>query len=248
MNLELLKLRRTHIMWLGAALSLGIVLFASMNLFAAGQIDSFVTEPAAAWSGQLVAVAMSLAFLTPLQMALVASRAVDNEHASGGWLLNAVAGVRKGSLLRSKLRVVAPLVVVLKLLEFGMCIALPVLLGAPLPNASTATAWVAYGAAAMITSLAIASAMLLLAAITESQIGVLSLGVAGGFFGIASLLSPAWLAVMNPFGYFSVLLPYTFTDKGIVPTQPGWAAWCIYVVLLAAGFVAATRSLNRKEI
>lgn len=248
MNLELLKLRRTHILWLGAALSLGIVLFASMNLFSAGQVDSFVADPAIAWAGQLVAVAMPLAFLTPLQMALIASRAVDSEHASGGWLLNAVAGVRKGSLLRSKLRVVAPLVVVLKLLEFGVCIALPVLLGAPLPSTSTATAWAVYGATAIISSLAIASTMLLLAAITESQIGVLSLGVAGGFFGIASLLSPAWLAVLNPFGYFAVLLPYTFTDEGIVPTQSGWAAWCIYIVLLATGFVAATRWLNRKEI
>lgn len=248
MNVEILKLRRTHILLLGGALSLGIVLFASMNLFADGQVDTFVADPAGAWSGQLIGVAMSLAFLTPLQMALLASRAVDNEHASGGWLLNAVAGTRQGSLLRRKLRVLAPLVTALKLLEFGGCVAFPVMLGAPLPSGSTATAWMLYGFAAVVTSVALACAMLVLAAVSESQIGVLACGVVGGFCGIVSLLSPAWLAAINPFGYFAVLLPYTFADAGPVPAQPGWALWCVYVALLGAGFFASTRALNRKEI
>lgn len=248
MSIEFLKLRRTHISLLGGVLSLGIVLFACMSLFSDGQIDAFTAAPEAAWSGQLIAVAMSLAFLTPLQLALIASRAVDNEHASGGWLLNAVAGVRKGSLLRRKFRVVAPLIVTLKLMEFTACIALPVLLGAPLPSGSTAGAWAVYGVAAVVTSLAITSAMFVLAAVTESQVGVLAFGVAGGFLGITSLLSPVWLAEMNPFGYFAVLLPYTFANEGAVPTQPGWASWCVYVVLLATGFIAITRILDRKEI
>ena len=248
MNVEILKLRRTRILLLGGLLSLGIVLFASMNLFADGQVDTFVADPAGAWSGQLIGVAMALAFLTPLQVALLASRAVDNEHASGGWLLNAVAGTRQGSLLRRKLCVLAPLIAALKLLEFGGGIAFPVLLGAPMPSGSTAGAWALYALPAVITSVALASAMVLLAAVTESQIGVLACGVVGGFCGIVSLLSPAWLAAINPFGYFAVLLPYTFADAGPVPTQPGWALWCAYITLLGAGFYVATRALNGKEI
>lgn len=248
MSVELLKLRRTHVLLLGGALSLGIVLIASMNIFGADQIEQFTSDPHDSWASHLIGVAIALAFLTPLQAAIIASRTVDTEHANGGWLLNAVAGIRQGTLLRRKLRVVAPLVVALKLVEVGASAAVPAAMGAPLPAGSVATAWVAYGAAAVVTSLAITCIMLVLAAVTDSQIGVLTLGVVGGFLGIASLLSPAWLAAINPFGYFAVVLPYTFADDGIALTQPNWVLWVAYVICLAAAFAVATRHLNRKEI
>ena len=90
--------------------------------------------------------------------------------------------------------------------------------------------------------------MLFLAAIVDSQIVVLAVGVVGGFLGIAALLSPTWLAAVNPFGYFAVLTPFNFAESGVEAVQVHWPLWAGYLVLVSALFGAGTKALDRKEI
>ena len=56
------------------------------------------------------------------------------------------------------------------------------------------------------------------------------------------------MAAINPFGYFAMLTPFTFTDTGIAPTAPHWLAWGVFILAAAAVFLAATRMLDRKEL
>jgi len=248
MIVEIAKLRRTKVVLLGFLLSAGIVLFAGMNLFAGGRIDDFRADPGTNWAGHIVGYCIALAFLSPLQLAVIASRVADTENVSGGWRLNAIAGVPPGTLIVRKFVVAAVLVAVLKLVEFAAVLALPLLLGAPTPSSEMLATWVLFGLGALGTSLALLAVMLWLAAVTDSQIVVLAIGVVGGFLGIAALLSPAWLAAINPFGYFAMLTPFTFADTGIAPTAPHWLAWGIFILAAAAVFTAATRMLDRKEL
>ncbi len=245
---EIAKLRRTKVVLLGFLLSAGIVLFAGMNLFAGGRIDDFRADPGTNWAGHLVSFCMALAFLSPLQLAVIASRVADTENVNGGWRLNAIAGVPPGTLIVRKFVVAAVLVAVLKLVEFAAVLALPVLAGAPGPEPEMLTTWTLFGLGALGTSLALLAVMLWLAAVTDSQIVVLAIGVVGGFLGIAALLSPTWLAAINPFGYFAMLTPFTFGDSGITPTSPHWLAWGVFILAAVAVFTAATRMLDRKEL
>ena len=248
MMVEFAKLKRTKIVLLCLLMCAGIVLFANMNLFAGDLIADFQADPHTRWASHLVGLGMALAFLTPLQLALVASRIVDAEHASGGWRLNAIAGTRPGTLLTRKFGVASLIVVVFIVLEFAATLALPVAMGAPAPDAAMCSTWLRFGLGAVGTSIALLAVMLLLAAVVDSQIVVLGVGIVGGFLGIAALLSPSWLAAINPFGYYAVLLPFGFTESGVTPTQPGWLLWAAYLVLAAAVFTAGSKALDRKEI
>lgn len=248
MMVEFAKLKRTKIVLLCLLMCAGIVLFANMNLFAGDSIADFQADPHTQWASHLVGLGMALAFLTPLQLALVASRIVDAEHASGGWRLNAIAGTRPGTLLSRKFGVASLIVVVFTALEFAATLALPVAMGAPAPDAAMCSTWLRFGLGAVGTSIALLAVMLLLAAVVDSQIVVLGVGIVGGFLGVAALLSPSWLAALNPFGYYAVLLPFSFTESGVAPTQPSWWLWAAYLVLAAAVFTAGSKALDRKEI
>ena len=248
MIVEFAKLKRTKIVWLSLLMTVGIVLFANMSLFAGEAVTAFQTNPDTAWAGHLIGFAMALAFLSPLQLSLVASRIVDVEHISGGWRLNAIAGIRPGALLVNKYGVAAVVVVVAKVIEFAATVALPVTMGSPTPHEAMSEIWLRFSLGVAGTTLALLAVMLLLAALVESQLVVLAVGVVGGFLGIASLLSPPWLAAINPFGYFAVILPFGFTETGVTPMQPGWLLWSGYLILAAAIFVAGTEDLDRKEI
>lgn len=248
MTVEIAKLRRTKVVILGVLLSAGIILFAGMYLFAEGRIEVFQDDPHASWAGHLVGFCMALAFLSPLQLSLIASRSVDTEHINGGWLLNAMAGVPPGTLIARKLVVSGVLVAVLKIVETAAVLMLPILAGAPAPDAGMLATWVFFGLGAVGTSVALLAVMLWLAAMTEEQAVVLAIGVVGGFLGIAALLSPTWLAAINPFGYYAMLTPFTFEEEGIEALNPHWFLWVIYMLVAAGTFAVVANVLNRKEL
>ncbi|MHA2790236.1 ABC transporter permease (plasmid) [Corynebacterium sp. S7] len=246
--IEFAKLRRTRIVLMGILLSAGITLFASMNLFAGGQIDAFREDPHSSWAGYLISYCMALAFLSPLQLAMLASRSADAEHNGGGWRLNAVASIRPGTLVRRKFIVLAIIVGGLKTLEFISVLTVPILLGGPAPDSSMLVTWAITALGAYGTSLAVLAVLLWLAARIESQLVVLGIGVIGGFLGIAALLSPPWLAAINPFGYYAMVIPYGFSDSGVVSVNPNWLLWIMYLSVAAIAFVNLTSSLNHKEL
>lgn len=247
-SIEFAKLRRTRITLMGLALSAGVVLFASMNLFAEGQIDTFSEDLDNSWSSYLVSYCMATAFLSPLQLAMLASRSADSEHSGEGWRLNSIAGVFPGRLVRRKLLVLSVLLAGLKFFEVSAAILVPIVLGAPAPSSSLLKVWIVTAIGAFGISLAVLSIFLWLASRIESQLVVLGLGVIGGFLGIAALLSPPWLAAVNPFGYYALITPYGFSNEGIIETNPNWILWGLYLFIAMIAFHLLTQKLNRKEV
>ena len=242
---ELLKLRRTRIVALGTAISLVIVLFACMNLFSGDAAEDFTAEPSNSWSMHLIGYYMILSFLGPTQLALLASRSVDAEHLGSGWRLNALAGIQPGTVVLRKLLVLAPLIVATRCVECAVVVTIPLLLGAPSPTWSY---WIACIVATSGISTAMLAILLWLAAQIESQLVVVGIGVVGGFLGVASLLSPPWLAALNPFGYLAFVIPFRNTESGVTPTDPNWLLWGAYLAAAALCSIHFARSLNRKEV
>ncbi|AKK09456.1 ABC-2 family transporter protein [Corynebacterium atrinae] len=245
--IEVAKLRRSHVGIFGIGLTVGIVLFTSMGLFKTGKIDSFVVNPDEQWATYLIGYLLVLSLLAPIQLALLASRAVDPEHLAGGWRLNAVAGTWPGMLLRRKFVIFLFILVLLRVVELGVILGAPFTLGAPGPSAEVWGVWVGTAAGALGTSAAMLAIFMWIAARFESQLVVLGVGVLGGLLGIWGMLSPKWLSMINPFGYFAVITPYTFTDAGVIPVQQAWVPWGLFVVIAAASFVFLTHRLNSRE-
>ena len=83
---EYAKMRHTRMLPLALAVTLAIVAFSSMNLVGEHTAEQFQQDPHSQWGGHLLGYIMVTAFLTPVQVALLASRAADVEHLRGGWL------------------------------------------------------------------------------------------------------------------------------------------------------------------
>ncbi|MEJ5929116.1 ABC transporter permease [Corynebacterium sp. H128] len=245
--IEVAKLRRSRVLLFGLGLTMSIILFTSMNLLQTGKIDSFAADPDQNWSAYLISYLMVLSLLAPIQLALLASRAVDPEHLAGGWRLNAVAGTWPGELLRRKFLVFAAILGLLRAVELAAIVGAPLVLGAPGPATQVWDSWLRSTFGVLGTSAAMLALFMWLAARFESQLVVLGVGVLGGFLGIWGMLSPPWLTMINPFGYFAVLTPYTFTDAGVAPVQQAWLPWALYVLLTAICFFVLTRRLNARE-
>ncbi|SER94939.1 ABC transporter permease [Corynebacterium cystitidis] len=244
--IEYAKLKRSRILVLTLGLSAVIVMMSSMGFGRDDQVASFVAEPEQMWAGHLVGYIVIYALITPLQLAIIASRLADLEHLAHGWRLNAIVGTPPGDLLGIKFFVLGSLTLLAKVVEATLLVAIPVLVGAPPPpNLATiaVTCLALYG-----TALAIGAVFISCATLVESQLVVLGLGVVGGMLANAAMLSPVWVAAINPFGYFAMVTPYTFAEGGVVPVTPNWLAWGCYLGL-ALGFMAVlSRRINRKEI
>lgn len=245
--IEVTKLRRSHVGLFGIGLTVGVVLFTSMGLFKTGKINTFTVNPEEQWAMHLIGYLLVLSLLAPIQLALLASRAVDPEHLAGGWRLNAVAGTWPGTLLRRKFIIFLFILVLLRVVELGVIVGVPFVLGAPGPSTEVWGVWAGTVVGALGTSAAMLAIFMWIAARFESQLVVLGVGVLGGLLGIWGMLSPKWLSMINPFGYFAVITPYTFTDAGVIPIQQAWVPWGLFVVIAAASFVLLTHRLNSRE-
>lgn len=243
--IEVRKLRRSRILVLAVSLSLAVILMTSMNLGSGKTLENFQDDPTSAWAGHIVGYVMASALLSPLQLALIASRIADIEHLGGGWRLNAIAGVWPGTLLRFKFAVLAGIVAILKTVEFAGVVTIPRLMGAPGDPDLGIGITTALGL--LGTSLALAAVLLWIAAVVDSQLVVLGIGVIGGFLGLAAMLSPVWLALINPFGYYAALTPYIFTESSPTAITQQWFAWVVYLIVCAGLFVGATRTFNTKD-
>ena len=127
---EYAKMRHTRMLPLALAVTLAIVAFSSMNLVGEHTAEQFQQDPPRHWGGHLLGYIMVTAFLTPVQVALLASRAADVEHLHGGWRLNSIAGYRRGGLLRAKFAALALVLAAVKVVELLSVLTTPFLFGA----------------------------------------------------------------------------------------------------------------------
>lgn len=244
-RLEVAKLRHLKIPVLGLVMTAATVLFASANLFSATGRANMMDPAGQFWPAHLVGYVMATCLLTPVFVAVLASRVVDVEHAGNGWGLYAVAGVGRGRQCRIKWLTLVPLVVLLRVIEMGGVIGVPLLLGAvPVQDP---VAWALLGAQATGTTVALLAFHVWLAARIESQLVGVGVGLAGGLLAVLSLLSPAWLASLTPWGYFALVLPYTFTETGVASITPHHLLWSAFIVLTATAFWFLTGRLDAEK-
>lgn len=243
---EFAKMRRLRVWLVAGVISLGTVLFSSMQLFSSSYTARINDPGTAHWETALLFYAMIKAMTAPILVAVVASRQVEVEHAGNGWTMAATLGQSPSRLCLAKVGALAPVVAATTLFEVGALVVGGRLAGATAPLPLGTWAW--YAAASFVITLTLLAAHVWLSARVEQQLVALGVGVLGAFAGVFAMLMPEWLARLLPWGYYAVASPYAMTaDGGAAALPVAWPAMALFVALATLLLAAAYRSLDREN-
>lgn len=244
---EFAKMRRLHVAPIVAVLVLGVTALSCLTTFTYPGFTDMADDPARRpWSLLLASLGLAVPLLSPVLLAVVASRQVDIEHKGGGWLLARTSGLPPGRLCRAKLAAIGSLVAAATLLQSLLVAALGALAGitAPFPTAF----WLGSTALVTVVNLALLAFHLLLAARVANQLVGIGAGVMGVFVVLAATGMPAWLArLVPPWGYYALANPAEVGNDGAAPGEPATLSVLLLGAAACAVFVAATARLDRQE-
>ncbi|OZD69664.1 ABC transporter permease [Rhodococcus sp. 06-1059B-a] len=229
---EFAKLRHLHLVALAASMTAGIV---------ALTVVGTMTGDAAQHASVLSLAGLSLAFplVSPLMIAVVASRTIDIEHHGNGWLLSRATGVTLGELLRAKV-VSAGLVVTTATVA-------AVSLGALLGGTKPLWTWLGYAGAMVVVNLAVLTLHLTVSTLAVNQLISLGIGVLGTVVAICASGFPSWLAHLTPWGYYALASAADYRGDHVMTLSPSYTSVAGLAFVGVALFLFVTARLDRQE-
>ncbi|WP_432543662.1 ABC transporter permease [Kineococcus sp. SYSU DK002] len=243
---EFAKMRRLRVLPVTALMVLGVVVLSCVELasptFAAAAAD----PQGRAWERLLLGMSTAVPLVSPVLIAVLASRQVDVEHQGRGWMLTHGAGLAPGRLCRAKLLACGSVLaavtgvqsVLVAVAGFAVGIAAPF----PVPE------WLAYTACVLAVNLVLLAAHVLLAARWENQLIGVGAGLLGVFLAVISAGAPRALAHLTPWGYYALSAPVDYRDAVLVDVAPSYGGVVALTVVAVAVVVLFTARLDRKEI
>lgn len=234
---EFAKMRRLRVVPLATILIAVVAGTTSISLLTTGN-----SRPS--WDVLLMSYVLVAAMVSPLLVAVLASRQVDIEHTGGGWNLTGGLGISTGLLCRVKLAAIAAVLAIIVAAQTALIIAAGSLAGAS--NQFEITRWLGYACCLFGVDVAFAAAQVWLATAFENQLIGLGIGLLGSFIAVFCELLPPWLAQLVPWGYFAVISPVGIVDQVTVPITPAYGWLLGFWVLIGVGFAAATSRIEVK--
>lgn len=146
------------------------------------------------WRVPLAGLSLAVPLLSPLLVAVLASRMVEIEHRGNGWLLQQTSGISPGVLCRAKLCVGAVTLAAATATTHTAVWLLGRLLG--IGAEPPLGLWVGFAVAGWLINLTILGLQLLLSATIDNQLISLGIGVVGTV--IASSLPACPRALLAP--------------------------------------------------
>jgi len=234
---EFAKMRHLRIGLVVALLLFGV---AGLSAF-----QSFGSPGGFMWKGLLADLSFAVILISPLLLAILASRQVEMEHLGNGWLLSATSGVTPGRLCRAKFLALGTLVVTATILQSLILIAFGLLAGitSPFPLEH----WLGYTASAVVINLAVLAFHLLLSARIENQLVCLGVGVVGVFIGTFGSVLPDWLLHLTPWGYYSLATPADYVGMELVYLDLPYLSILALAVVGSFLFLFITGRFDRQE-
>ncbi|MGW8526467.1 MULTISPECIES: ABC transporter permease [Nocardiopsidaceae] len=244
---EFAKMRRLRVVPVAAAMTVGVVALSCYALAAPGFPES-VDDPAERpWQWLLGSMALAVLLVSPVLLAVLASRQVDIEHRGGGWLLSQTSGLTPGALCRAKFAASGAVVVAATLAQSGLVAAIGGLAG--ITVTFPVGQWLGYTASAVVVNLVLFALHLWLAARTANQLVGLGAGVLGVFAAVSGTgMSTGVAHFLPPWGYYALSVPVDVREAGVVSLDPPYLSVAALGVAGGALFLFATRLFDRREV
>lgn len=240
---EFAKMRHLRVGLLVALLLFGVVGLTAFQATGSGMFSRLDDPDGFAWKLLLDGLAVTL--ISPILLAVLASRQVEMEHLGNGWLLSATSGVTPGRLCRAKLLALGTLVAAATILQSLILISFGLLAGidSPFPLEH----WLGYTACVVVINLAVLAFQLLLSAWIENQLVCLGVGVVGLFIGVFGSAFPEWLSHLTPWGYYSLAMPTNYVGAELVYLDLPYPSILALAVVGSSLFLFITSRFDRQE-
>ncbi|MGJ0184973.1 ABC transporter permease [Corynebacterium glyciniphilum] len=243
---EFAKMRHLRIGLLVALLLIGVVGMVVFYSLGSG-IGGMLADPDdTAWKTLLAALGTAASLISPVLLAVVASRQVEIEHVGNGWLSSSTSGLSPGQMCRAKLFALGIPVAVTTIAWGVLLVGFGRVLGI---TASVPTdRWAGYILSLLVINLAVLAFHVLLSAKVENQIVCIGIGVVGIFIAYFGSVLPPWLSHFIPWGYYSLTTPadYVGTDAMAYLNLPYVSIGGLFVVGTTL-FVLFTHRFDRQE-
>lgn len=239
---EFAKMRRLRIAPVAAVLVLCV---AGLSVLGAVSSPSFTASSEQSWELLLAGLALAVPLVSPILLAVLASRQVDVEHHGNGWILSATSGVAPGRLCRAKFFALGAFVAAATLAQSTAVAGVGLMVGiaAPFP----VDRWLGYTVAVLVINLVLLAFHLLLSARVDNQLVGLGIGVLGCVVAGFSSGLPSGLAHVTPWGYYALSAAADYRDGELLALTPSYVSVAALGVLGAALFLFATALFDRRE-
>jgi hypothetical protein len=240
---EFAKMRRLKVGLVAAIMVLGVL---ALSLFAVVSSPDFNPDTPAAWNALLAGMSLGIPLLSPLLLAVLASRQTDIEHQGNGWLLQSTSGITPGGVCRAKLAALGVIVTAVTLgtsllvLVFGKIFA-GILPQPPLLH------WAGFTVCMLVINLAVLALHILLSAKVENQLVALGVGVLGCILAVFSQGLPATAAHVTPWGYYSLAQAAGYQGGAIQALPIAYPSIAALALIVGALFAVLTDRFNRQE-
>lgn len=240
---EFAKMKHLRIGLVAAALVAAVVL---LSLYTVVSSPDFSPEAPGAWNALLAGMSLGIPLLSPLLLAVIASRQTDIEHSGNGWLLQSTSGSTPGGICRAKLVAlgvvvtVATLATSLIVLVLGKLLA-GILVAVPLGH------WAGFTLCVLVVNLAVLALHILLSAKVENQLVALGVGVLGCVMAVFSQGLPAAAAHVTPWGYYALARAADYEGDQYVALPLSYPSIAFLAVAVGAVFAFITFRFDRQE-
>lgn len=243
--IEVAKMRHLRIGVLATLLLIAVVgmtAFQSLGSNVSASLDAADGLP---WKIILGGQGFAIAMVSPLFLAVLASRVVEMEHLGNGWLLSSTSGKTPGQLCRAKFAALGTIVAFVTILQSILLIGFGYSLGitAPLPTRQ----WIEYTALVLVVNLAVLACQILLSASIENQLVALGIAIGGLVLAVFSAVFPTWLAHLTPWSYYSLTTPADYIDTGWAYLDLPYLSVIGLAVVASSLFMLLTARFDQRE-
>lgn len=239
---EFAKMRHLHVWLLAAVLLVVMTGFAISTGISSPDFDR-VTD--GGWNSLLNSFGGVAPLVSPLLLAIMASRLVDIEHVGGGWLLSATSGATPGALCRAKMLALAVLVVVATTAASMLVAATGFLteIKAPWPAAR----WIGQTVMILVVNLVLVALAVIIAARSENQLVGIGIGLLGTVLALIASGMPSWFVHLTPWGYYTLAAVTGYDDTALVAVTPSYPSIAGLAIVAAVAFTISTSRFHRQE-
>lgn len=240
---EFAKMRHLKVGVIAVLMVLGVL---ALSLFAVISSPDFDPETPQAWSALLAGMSLGIPLLSPLLLAVLASRQTDIEHQGHGWLLQSTAGITPGGVCRAKLVALGLIVSVVTLGTSLIVLASGKGLAGILPPAPLGH-WAGFTLCMLVVNLAVLALHILLSAKVENQLVALGVGVLGCILAVFSQGLPAAAAHVTPWGYYTLAQAAGYEGDAIQALPIAYPSIAVLAVVVGVAFAVLTVRFDRQE-